>query len=48
VFGAAHADDAVSLADFLNAIWSARSMLLAQDASWTSALPGEAGSEQSR
>jgi hypothetical protein len=38
VFNSTYEDDAVSMADFLDCIWSARSMLLNQGAAWSDAL----------
>lgn len=45
-FDATHEDDAASLADFLDALLSARKMLLEQTAAWKSALAEEVGSEE--
>jgi len=37
-FNSTHDDDAVSVADFLDSIWSARSILVTQAAAWSDAI----------
>ena len=37
-FNATYEDDAVSMADFLDAMWSARSILLKQGVAWSEAM----------
>ncbi len=44
-FNAMHEDDAVSVADFLDSIWSARSILLKQGAAWSEAMARDPASE---
>jgi hypothetical protein len=44
-FNAMHENDAVSVADFLDSIWSARLMLLTQGIAWSEALGQDPASQ---